>query len=314
MGALRKKGENRLFYLRRQSTIGRSETCDLTLHVSSVSSHHAVVRWNGSYWVVGDLGSRNGTYLNGERLPPSMKAPRRLSVGDELAFAERTEVWTFADDSPPAPLLIPADGGEPILLRAGEIRVFPSEDEPLGCLYSESGVWRFEDLAGRVRELNPGEPFPLGETTFLLHLPGPAPETPPALDPVAELSIANATFVIRVARDEESAALDVSVCGERFCLPGRTHLYLLAFLARQRVAEQQRTVSDSAGQDGWVLVEEACTGLGLGTPEALALLVYRCRKDLEGLGFKDASRVIDRTKKGMIRIGISADRLRIDCE
>ncbi len=308
MGALRRKSDGRLHYLRHQTIVGRSPSCELCLEVSSVSASHAVVRWNGEDWVVGDLGSRNGTYLNGERLPPSTKSPRRLSVGDELAFAERREVWVFVDDRSPGPLLVPEDGGEPISLRAGQLLAFPSEKEPLGYLYYESSGWRFEDVAGTVCELKPNQPFPLGRAAFHLHLPGPAPETPAAVEPVAELRIENASFEIRVAADEESAALEVRASGERFQVPSRTHFYLLAFLARQLLLERDAPPAREA-RGGWVLVEEACAALGLEAPEALTLLVYRCRKDLEALGFRDASKVIDRTKKGMMRIGVPAERL-----
>lgn len=308
MGALQRRSDRRTIYLRHQVIIGRSRTCELTLEPSSVSSHHAVVRWNGEHWVVGDLGSRNGTYLNGQRLSPTSRNFIVLSRGDELAFAERREVWSFVDEQPPEPLLIPEDGSAAIALRPGELRAWPSEEAPLGYLFYENASWRFEDTIGRVRELSPDQPFQLGPRIFRLHLPGPVPETPPALDPVEKLAIERAALHVRVAADEETAALSVDSVGERFELPARTHLYLLAYLARQRLGD---TASEGAG---WVLVEEVCRALALSAPEALALLVYRCRKDLEGLGFKDASKIIDRAKKGMLRIGVPPERLRVSHE
>lgn len=49
-----------------------------------VSTRHAEIRFEGGTWVVADLGSRNGTYLNGRRL--SATAP--VKVGDTIRLGE----------------------------------------------------------------------------------------------------------------------------------------------------------------------------------------------------------------------------------
>jgi FHA domain/Domain of unknown function (DUF1707) len=46
-------------------TIGRSPECDLPLGDPTVSWRHAELRWMGAEWVLADLGSRNGTRVNG---------------------------------------------------------------------------------------------------------------------------------------------------------------------------------------------------------------------------------------------------------
>lgn len=51
-----------------------------------VSTRHAELRFEGGAWIVGDLGSRNGTYLNGRRL--ETKAPAPLKVGDVVRMGE----------------------------------------------------------------------------------------------------------------------------------------------------------------------------------------------------------------------------------
>src|SRR5260370_1006508 len=45
--------------------IGRGPDCDLRLGVADISRHHCLVRVRGSEAVILDLGSINGTYLNG---------------------------------------------------------------------------------------------------------------------------------------------------------------------------------------------------------------------------------------------------------
>jgi pSer/pThr/pTyr-binding forkhead associated (FHA) protein len=49
-------------------TIGRSSSCDLVLVDSGVSRRHAEIRRRAEGSVLRDLGSRNGTYVNGQRV------------------------------------------------------------------------------------------------------------------------------------------------------------------------------------------------------------------------------------------------------
>lgn len=48
--------------------VGRSPGCQLVLSDFSVSSNHAEIFWDGAQYLVRDLGSRNGTLLNGRRV------------------------------------------------------------------------------------------------------------------------------------------------------------------------------------------------------------------------------------------------------
>ncbi|RMF37877.1 MAG: FHA domain-containing protein [Chloroflexi bacterium] len=64
-------------------TIGRGADCDIILPERQVSRHHArIERRNEGYYLV-DLGSKNGTYVNGEEV----HAPYRLQDGDEIQIA-----------------------------------------------------------------------------------------------------------------------------------------------------------------------------------------------------------------------------------
>jgi hypothetical protein len=62
-------------------TLGRLPACELALADSSVSRRHAEVR-RGAHntWLVADLGSTNGTKVNGLRI----YSPRQLQDGDEI--------------------------------------------------------------------------------------------------------------------------------------------------------------------------------------------------------------------------------------
>jgi hypothetical protein len=62
--------------------IGRSDEVDLRLDDISVSRRHALIAPGDGGWVITDLGSRNGTWLNGWRLP----GPAPVRPGDLLDF------------------------------------------------------------------------------------------------------------------------------------------------------------------------------------------------------------------------------------
>jgi len=64
------------------ATIGRSRQCDVMLDDPNLSRAHAEIRPRGGSWVVTDLGSTNGSRLNGRRL----EATEVLKPGDELEF------------------------------------------------------------------------------------------------------------------------------------------------------------------------------------------------------------------------------------
>ena len=60
-------------------TIGRQG--DIALHEPSVSREHAVLTWSGRDWIVTDIGSRNGTFINGVAVQRKAIVP-----GDILRF------------------------------------------------------------------------------------------------------------------------------------------------------------------------------------------------------------------------------------
>lgn len=64
--------------------IGRTADCDVMLDEGTVSKHHACIRWKRKRAELEDLGSRNGTLLNGARLRPGTALA--LKDNDALDF------------------------------------------------------------------------------------------------------------------------------------------------------------------------------------------------------------------------------------
>src|SRR6185295_12295722 len=66
-------------------TIGRSETADLPIPDSSVSRRHALLKI-GPKWSVEDMGSSNGTAVNGIDLEPG--TPHQVGAGDVIRVGD----------------------------------------------------------------------------------------------------------------------------------------------------------------------------------------------------------------------------------
>jgi len=64
-------------------TIGRGADCEIVLPERQVSRHHARLERRREGYVLLDLGSKNGTFVNGQEL----QGPYRLKDGDEIQIA-----------------------------------------------------------------------------------------------------------------------------------------------------------------------------------------------------------------------------------
>jgi len=69
---------------RARMTLGRRESCDVCLRFPNISGEHCEVSCQDGLWYIRDLGSTNGTKVNGERITQKMLRP-----GDEIGIAKR---------------------------------------------------------------------------------------------------------------------------------------------------------------------------------------------------------------------------------
>lgn len=65
-------------------SVGRARNCDLVIRDAAISKLHALVRIDADAFSVVDVGSQNGTFLNGKRLIDN--EPALLKCNDQLAF------------------------------------------------------------------------------------------------------------------------------------------------------------------------------------------------------------------------------------
>jgi predicted component of type VI protein secretion system len=76
--------------LRPLLTVGRRESCDIVLRFPNVSGAHCELTLVEGYWHVKDLGSSNGTKVNGTRVNE-----QRLDPGDKLSVARHHYEITY---------------------------------------------------------------------------------------------------------------------------------------------------------------------------------------------------------------------------
>ncbi|HRA65468.1 MAG TPA: FHA domain-containing protein [Caldilinea sp.] len=90
----------------RALTIGRDEDCDIHLPDRQVSRNHARIYWADDHYRIEDLGSKNGTHVNGQDVQNNTSLP--LQDGDELQIALRFKL-AFVDAGATAPLSLDSD-------------------------------------------------------------------------------------------------------------------------------------------------------------------------------------------------------------
>ena len=89
MGILREVRSDKEHVLTGQTVVGRSRRADLVLQDDYVSGIHALLQWTGAGWEVKDLGSHNGTAVNGQRVKAG--ETRRIAGGDAVTRATERE-------------------------------------------------------------------------------------------------------------------------------------------------------------------------------------------------------------------------------
>jgi hypothetical protein len=77
------------------TTLGRADGNDIVLPDVYASREHAEVRWDGMSYVLHDLGSKNGTFLNGNRIVE----PTLLSNGDRVFLGDLTLLFNSANET-----------------------------------------------------------------------------------------------------------------------------------------------------------------------------------------------------------------------
>lgn len=277
-------GERRVT-LRSRHLVGRARTCHLVLPAPDVSSEHAVIFWDGSAWFVRDLGSRNGTSVDGARLPPS--DVQRIVRGAALAFS--AHVWRLEDDGPPVASAVAADGRA--VLASSDLLPLPSPEEPRVTILQDGTGWLLED-GEASRPVKDGETVTVDGVTWSIQIPSLEVGTIDAAPVGLNLDEVVAHFTPHTGGE---VSLRVRVGETWHELGTRAHHQLLYALARP--------VLDGA-PSAWLSADSLARRLGM-DDNRFNVTVFRIRQQFNALGILGAARVVERLPgSGQVRTGL----------
>lgn len=280
MGTLESPSQKRRCALSAQHLVGRSRRCDLVLERAEVSSQHALLRWTAQGWELRDLGSRNGSFVDG--LP--VEGSALLRAGAALSFGHVDEHWILSEAGPP---LASAEGPEGQVVTGGvDLLALPGPEQPEVTLYVDAkGRWVMES-AQALTPVASEDSVSLSDGRWTLRLPD---TIEPTVERAEQLRLDALRFEFSVSADEEYVELVAHAGARRLELGARTTHYLLLTLARLRLDEA--TLEE--GERGWIDKESLGRMLRLDELQ-LNLQVFRARKQLRDAGVDGAAGLIER--------------------
>ena len=126
-----------------ENVIGRQGGA-LELTDNTVSRRHFTLTRQGSQWILTDLGSANGTYLNGVRL----SKPAALDRGDQIRCGSTLLVFLGVDAKPPTGRAVPTvdvdENGK--LIDASIVATVPSNEDSVIIPTPEAGANAIDNL------------------------------------------------------------------------------------------------------------------------------------------------------------------------
>jgi pSer/pThr/pTyr-binding forkhead associated (FHA) protein len=107
--------------------LGRSPDCDVAVRDILLSRHHCAIEPLGSYWVVADLGSKNGTWLRGHRITRHVLAEGEVLKMGKIQLCFRSGAFIPAPPREAKPAGTRA--ADPKEALAGTVAGFRFEDD-----------------------------------------------------------------------------------------------------------------------------------------------------------------------------------------
>ncbi len=118
-----RSGANTLRLMDGVNSVGRHDDCQIRIRSSQVSRRHCELIEEGEKLIVRDLGSSNGTYVNGKRV----LGQQTLKPGDVLTIGGVTlRVDLLRSTSPP--VAAPAGAG-PVTNDTAEVEALPADED-----------------------------------------------------------------------------------------------------------------------------------------------------------------------------------------
>ena len=161
----RSDGERRSFSMARDMTVvGRREDCDLRIPLGEVSRKHCRILRDGDSLKLEDLGSSNGTFLNGQRVQEAILSPGDTIQVGPVVFVLQIDGQPSDDElrpvqmetaAPEAAVLGDEDGPT---LEGDALESLPDDElseTPDAAPAASAGTRRHSNGGGDVEELTP---------------------------------------------------------------------------------------------------------------------------------------------------------------
>lgn len=280
----------RVLPLDRSAQIGRAPDNDLVVADSEVSWRHALVYREGDHVLIRDLGSRNGTLVDGA----SITGPTRLNDRSRVRIGS---VDLFVRGVPSAlaqPLLIEEVGtGIQHPLHKARYTIGPGEGADLRVPSAEAEITLMVPGNGEIwcgvddedRPVEIGETLTLGGLSFVVRTADP--RRVPTVEGGEALYAYELIATLDGATGPEAVLRDLNSSDEiRF--GAETRAVLLYMLGRQ--VHRDRSAGRSRDETGWVSDDELITSIWGRTPRTdglarLKTLLHRVRGGCRRAGF-----------------------------
>jgi serine phosphatase RsbU (regulator of sigma subunit) len=131
--------------------LGRQSTCDIQAGDAGVSRRHSRVWSNGDQWFIEDLGSQNGTFVNGQRI-----AHKRL-MNEDVVHVGANRIVVRVGGVTPWREPVTLSEGQSLLYRSNEaVDALVDEDSDDGSLVSRklTGLQAILEVAGSTLDPN----------------------------------------------------------------------------------------------------------------------------------------------------------------
>lgn len=274
-------------------TFGRDLGNRVVLSDPDVSAHHAVVQRGAEGPVVRDLGSTNGTFVNGERV----EGARALLHGDELALGREVRLRVRHVGSGGSGELVLRDltagtvhlvEGDRVHVGSGErchVRLAQGPERAATLVVHPDGEGWLTSAEGD-RSVALGEEFEVAGSAFRLELAAHGLVVP-TVRPMSETRYPYVLTVTLAGAAGGMAEVEDPASGRRCAVSSEPRVALLYLLARQLQAD--RAAGALRALAGWCHDEDLMLGIwgreGLtGAPSRYSVLLHRVRKDLEQAG------------------------------
>lgn len=272
--------------------VGRSTLADLRLESRRCSSEHAMVSFSKGRWNVRDLGSSNGTKVNGRALFPGDRV--QISAGSRLQFGDDAEAWAMIDDAPPEPCAVQL-GPQTYVWGAQQLLILPSTSVPEASVFVRAREWHI-DSGAEVRAFESGDILSIPSGHWRVLVPDVA-GTQPARTAAPEMELSELTLSFSVSPARISVVVHHGPAS--VAIPSRASLRTLAALARARMHAE-----GPEADRGWLSLHDLADLLRC-SPDLVNLDVHRLRGLFQEAGVRNAAQLIERDDAKRLRLGIA---------